>query len=239
MGDYYGGLPAITPLILVVPGDRHIHGVTLGNGGSSVLLRVGADVTTAEALGEWVPTHELVHVLFPSVAPRLPWIEEGLATYVEPIVRLRAGRISVERFWGELIGGLPQGLPQSGDQGLDHTRTWGRTYWGGALYWLLTDVRIRERTHNQRSVQDALQAILRAGGNVSEDWSLERILSIADAAVQGREFHETYGQMADAPWAPDLKQLSADLGVSVKGRRVAFDDSARLAAVRQAITRKP
>ncbi len=195
MADYYGGLPKLYPLILVVPGDPGIHGVTLGNGGSSVLLRVGREVTSAIALDAWVPTHELVHVLFPSVAPRLPWIEEGLATYVEPIIRAHAGRVSVQRFWTDLLEGLPQGLPQQGDRGLDQTPTWGRTYWGGALYWLLTDVRIRERTHNQRSVQDALAAILHAGGNVSADWSLDRIFSVADAACQGSEFRDTYAQM--------------------------------------------
>jgi L-lactate permease len=24
-----------------------------------------------------------------------------------------------------------------GDQGLDHTPTWARTYWGGALFWMM------------------------------------------------------------------------------------------------------
>lgn len=238
MADYYGGLPALHPLILVVPGDRGIHGVTLGNGGSSVLLRVGREVTTAVALDAWVPTHELVHVLFPSVAPRLPWIEEGLATYVEPIIRARAGRIAVERFWNDLWEGLPQGLPRQGDRGLDQTPTWGRTYWGGALYWLLVDVRIRERTQNQRSVRDALIAILHTGGNVSADWSLDHVLGVGDTACQGRELRDTYAQMGRAPWAPDLKQLFADLGVSRRGRRVVFDDRARLAGIRADITGK-
>jgi hypothetical protein len=236
LADYYAGLAGLRPLILVVPGDQRIHGVTLGNGGGSVLLRVGSDVTVAGALDSWVPTHEFIHVLFPSVAPRLPWIEEGLATYVEPLVRVRAGRVSVEQFWRDLVRGLPQGLPRAGDRGLDNTRTWGRTYWGGALYWLLVDVRLRERTQNQSSVRDALRAVLHAGGNVSVDWPLERVLSVADTATQGREFHDVYAQMGNAAWAPDLRQLFADLGVSVRGDRALFNDSARLAAVRTSIT---
>ncbi len=236
MAEYYRGLPRLYPLILVVPGNRGIHGVTLGNGGSSVLLRVGREVTSAVALDGWVPTHELVHVLFPSVAPRLPWVEEGLATYVEPIIRARAGRVTVRGFWTDLLEGLPQGLPQKGDRGLDHTPTWGRTYWGGALYWLLTDVRIRERTQNHRSVQDALVAILHAGGDVSVDWSLERILGVADAACGGREFRDTYAEMGPSPGSPNLQQLLAELGVSFKNRSVVFDEAARLASVRAGIT---
>lgn len=239
LATYYEGLGRLQPLILVVPGEGRIHGVTLGNGGSSVLLHVGPEVTGPDALDSWVPTHEFIHVLFPSVTPRLPWIEEGLATYVEPIVRARAGHVSAEQFWRDLARGLPRGLPQPGDRGLDNTRTWGRTYWGGALYWLLVDLRLRERTQNQRSVNDALRSILHAGGNVSADWPLDRILSVADAATQGSEFRDTYAQMGQAPWAPDLRRLFSDLGVSVKGERVTFNDSARLANVRASITAGP
>jgi hypothetical protein len=147
--------------------------------------------------------------------------------------------VSVEQFWRDLLRGLPKGLPQTGDHGLDKTRTWGRTYWGGALYWLLVDLRLHERTQNRRSVQDALRAILHDGGNVSVDWPLERILSVADSATQGSDFRDTYAQMASAPWAPDLKRLFADLGVIVRGGRVSFNDSARLASVRASITTGP
>ena len=36
-------------------------------------------------------THELVHVATPTVGPPHRWMEEGLATYLEPVVRARAG----------------------------------------------------------------------------------------------------------------------------------------------------
>jgi hypothetical protein len=41
-----------------------------------------------------------------------------------------------------MVSGMPQGEPQRGDRGLDGTHTWGRTYWGGAMFCLLTDVEI-------------------------------------------------------------------------------------------------
>ena len=44
---------------------------------------------------------------------------------------------------------------QGGGFGLDNTHTWGRTYWGGAMFCLLADVEIRRRTHNRRGLQDA------------------------------------------------------------------------------------
>ena len=41
---------------------------------------------------------------------------------------------------------MPKGLPQAGDQGLDNTGTWGREYWGGAMFCLLADIEIRKAT---------------------------------------------------------------------------------------------
>jgi len=62
------------------------------------------------------------------------WLGEGLATYIEPLGRIRTGSLTPERVWRDLVLGLPQGEPQPGDQGLDVTHTWGRTYWGGRFF---------------------------------------------------------------------------------------------------------
>ena len=94
-------------------------------------------------------THELIHMAFPSVRRRHHWIEEGLATYVEPIARAQAGTLSAERVWADLMRDLPRGEPGPGDGGLDDTDSWGRTYWGGALFCLVADVRFLERTGNR------------------------------------------------------------------------------------------
>ena len=83
--------------------------------------------------------HEMVHLAFPRVAKQHHWIEEGLATYIEPWARLGIGQLTEETVWKDLVEGLPKGLPGPEDKGLDRTPTWGRTYWGGALFCLLAD----------------------------------------------------------------------------------------------------
>ena len=103
---------------------------------------------------------------FPSVSRQHHWIEEGLATYVEPIARAQAGSLRAERVWADMVRDMPQGQPGPGDRGLDHTRNWGRTYWGGAVFCLLADVQFRARTGNRRGLQHALRGILAAGGNI-------------------------------------------------------------------------
>jgi hypothetical protein len=50
---------------------------------------------------------------------------------------------------------------------------------------------------------------------------------------------DLYEKMRAQPYAPDLDALWRELGIVVRGGRVTFDDSAPLAAIRQAITAKP
>src|SRR5262249_55299549 len=141
-----------------------------------------------------------------------------------------------EAVWKGLLKGLPNGLPAEGDQGLDRTHTWGRTYWGGALFCFVADLEIRKRTDNARSLDDALRAILSAGGNATTRWDMARIIEVGDRATGVPVLSELYGKMATHPYPVDLAKLFGELGVSMVGRAVKFDDSAPLAALRRAMT---
>jgi hypothetical protein len=135
-----------------------------------------------------------------------------------------------------MVDAMPQGLPKSDDRGLDFTHTWGRTYWGGALYCLLADVEIRKRTGNRMGLEDAVRGIQRSGGSIEVDWPLERALQIADQTVGVPVLEELYKQMRATPVSPNLDQLWKELGIERRGETVVFDDSAPLAAIRRAIT---
>ena len=198
---------------------------------------MGQHVTQADLDDDWVLTHEMIHFGFPSVEQRHHWIEEGIATYVEPIARAQVGRLTAERVWRDMVDRMPQGLPAPGDQGLDNTHTWGRTYWGGAIFCLLADIEIRKRTGNSKGLQDALRAINRAGGTIEVDWILERALEIGDKATGGVTLMELYGQMASKPVSADLPHLWAQLGVRPNGQGVALDNQAPWAEIRSAICR--
>lgn len=151
--------------------------------GSSILLRVG-DRTTAETFAQdWVLTHEMLHFVCPSQPAFRDWAEEGLATYVEPFARARAGLVSREDAWKGLLRGFPYGQPEWGDQGLDRTRTWGRVYWGGALFYFEADYAIRMRTGGKKNLFHALAAIVASGVTNADTESLERVFAIGDAAI--------------------------------------------------------
>lgn len=237
---YLGRFNAERTLIIVETGGRGpTRGETIGDGGPAVLLRVGDEIDAAKTRDDWVAVHELLHVNLPSLSFQQRWLEEGLATYVEPIVRARAGLVTVQKFWGDLVDGLPQGLPEAGDQGLDRTRTWGRTYWGGALFCFLADLTIRERTHNARSLDDVLRAVVATGANVESHWTIEEFLEVGDRATGTRVLHELYARTALAPGSVDLAGLWSRLGVRRAGGGVEFEETAPLAAIRRAVTQPP
>ena len=237
VSGYYEKFPVSHARIHVVQGRRAGvgGGRTFGEGGARTRISVGQHATVAELKEDWVMTHEMVHYGFPSMEERHHWIEEGSATYVEPIARARIGQLTPQRVWGDMIRDMPQGLPQSGDEGLDNTHTWGRTYWGGAIFCLRADVGIRKHSGNQKGLEHALRAINRAGGMIEVDWPLEKALKIGDQATGGTVLTDLYREMGPNPSPVDLPDLWKQLGVNRNGREVTFDDHAPLAAIRAAI----
>jgi len=177
----------------------------------------------------------MVHLAFPSVPDEHHWIEEGIATYVEPIARAQVGDLSTETVWRELVDGLPKGLPAPGDRGLDNTHTWGRTYWGGALFCLMADIEIHRRTNNRYGLQDALRGIVRAGGNMEHDWPLTRALKAGDDAIGVQVLMELYDRMKATPVTPDLAAMWRDLGVRPSGDSVTFDQNAPQSSIVRSI----
>ncbi len=128
-----------------------------------------------------------------------------------------------------MLDGMPHGEPERFDQGLDMTHTWGRTYWGGALYCLVADIRIREQTRNAYGLRDALIAITRAQGSIKDDWEIERVLEVADKGTGTRVLEELYRSWRTTPVEFDLNGQWERLGIRNDAGTVTFDDAAPLA----------
>ena len=236
---YYGRYPvaSVRVMVRITQGRGIRHGWTIADPDPVIRIAVGRETTAADLMQDWRLTHEMVHLAFPSVEENHHWIEEGIATYVEPIARVQTGNLPAAQMWHDVVRDLPQGLPEAGDEGLDHTETWGRTYWGGALFCLLAEVQIRKQTHNQKGLEDALRGIVQAGGNLAEDWPLERALAAGDKATGTHVLTELYQHMKDKPMVPDLAKLWNELGIQRAGNgEISFSDSAPLAEARKAIT---
>jgi hypothetical protein len=241
VATYYGRFPVSELKLLIVPvnGPRVRGGTTWGYRGAAIRVLLGRDASEADLRRDWVMVHEMVHLALPDMADRHAWLSEGLAVYIEPIARVQAGDLQASEIWQAMMRDMPQGLPEAGDRGLDYTDTWGRKYWGGAMFCLLADIEIRKATGNKFGLQDAMRGVISAGGNHEQDWPIARVLATADKALRVDVLTRLHNEMGAKPVTPDLAALWRDLGLRSRGEALDFDDSAPLAAIRKAITARP
>jgi hypothetical protein len=240
VAGYYARFPAAQVRLRIrsMPGTGVGGGRTTRGSQLDIQVRVGRESTALELASDWVLVHEMVHLALPEVGPRHNWLAEGLATYVEGIARAQFGNRPISDVWSESRRSMVRGLPRPGEGGLDQTPTWGRTYWGGALFCLQSDIMIRERTGNRIGLQTALRAILNQTGGYRSERSIDEVLRIGDSATGTRVLTDLYRKTRSTAVTPDLEQLWRRLGVPADPDTQPFDDQAPLAAVRIAITRK-
>jgi hypothetical protein len=238
---YYGRFPVESARILIIPvgGDGVRTGATYGWRGPATKIYVGERVSEEELAQDWILVHEMVHFAYPQMDDAHNWMGEGQATYIESVARAQAGDVDEVTTWWQWVKQMPQGLPRRGDRGLDFTPTWGRTYWGGALFCLYADVEIRKRTNNRYGLQDALRAVVAAGGVNTETWDIRQALRIGDRATGARAMEDLYDELRAKPGELDLDKLWSDLGIRIGSSSVSFDERAPLAAIRRAIMQAP
>jgi hypothetical protein len=238
VSTYYGRFPVSSLKLLMVPvnGPRVRGGTTWGYRGAAIRVLLGRDASEEDLRRDWVMVHEMVHLALPDMAERHSWLSEGLAVYIEPVARVQAGDLAARDIWQAMMRDIPKGLPDAGDEGLDNTDTWGRRYWGGAMFCLIADIEIRKATNNKFGLQDAMRGVISAGGNHEQDWPIERVLATADKAIGVDILTRLHNEMGPKPVTPDLAALWRDLGLRPGGEALEFDDTAPLAAIRKAIT---
>jgi hypothetical protein len=81
-----------------------------------------------------------------------------------------------------------------------------------------------------------MRATLAAGGNITEEWSVERVVKVGDQATGTTVLADLYMQMKATAVHTNLDELWRGLGVQVKNGAVTFQDRAPLADIRKAIT---
>ena len=223
--------------LLPSPGRRGVgYGRTVPGGGSTVMVQVGERSSRADLQNDWVLPHELVHTGMPFLRGNGMWFMEGAATYVEPIVRARAGWKTEPEVWREWVENLPRGLSALGS-GMEG----GSAYWGGALFFLLADIEIRRATSGAKGVEDCFKGARRLGGPMAptERWSVPEYVARCDAALGAPLMAGVMERYVGKPNRIDLDALWRDLGVRFDGTTITTDDTAPLAAIRKLIVAGP
>ena len=235
VSSFYGKFPVDQAQVdlTLFEGGGLTGGRAYGDHGARVTVTVGIYNEAEDLRKDWRLIHELIHLAFPRVPRENHWIVEGLATYLESVSRCQAGQIDPVFMWRGFQRGMPNGLPQSDEIGLDGSTRWGRIFWGGALFALYADIGIRQQTQNQKSLVDALNGILDAGLDHRDESELLPLLKIADEATGTTVMQQLYTSAGNKNWNPDLDKLWLGLGLDNPD---SFNDSAKLVYIRDAIT---
>jgi hypothetical protein len=236
---YWDGFtnPRMLVAILPSPGRRGVgYGRTVPGGGATVMLQVGERSTRADLQDDWVLPHEFVHTGMPFIRGNGTWFMEGAATYVEPIMRARAGWKTEADVWREWVENMPRGL-----SALDSGMVGGSAYWGGALFFLLADIEIRRATSGAKGLEDCFRGAHRLGGvmTATERWSVSAYVERCDQALGAPLMAGFVERHVGKPVRIDLDALWRDLGVRFDGAAVTTDDAAPLAAIRKVIVAGP
>jgi predicted metalloprotease with PDZ domain len=235
----FGRFPVdATVFILPVHGaDGLVFGRVLSLAGGSVALLFGSETRASKAHQDWVAVHELFHLGTPSFVGEGHWLEEGLATYYEPVLRTRASWLREKDLWTHFAREMPRGLRAAGTPpALEERDDIDSTYWGGALFALLADVRIREATGGAKSLDDVLRAALARLGDATHETTVAEFLRLGDEVTGTRVLQDLHARVAVAGEPVDLDALWRSLGVARRADGgVDLAENAPEAAVRHAI----
>lgn len=188
--------------------DDVLFGMVRRGGGASILLIPSVRATSAELDLDWVAVHELSHLWLPRMVAEDRWLSEGIATYLQEVLRARCGRQSSERAWSRLRDGFERGRRAgtgrrlvAESSAMNRTGAYFRVYWAGAAFALEIDARLRKESAGKMSL---LRAIDRAHGSWPEARPLQatvflEALERASGYSFIRELGQRYGEQSDFP----------------------------------------
>lgn len=240
----YGRFPVPRASIFLVPipaASEPVFGRVLSLGGSSVLVLTGEDSDGSKMHDDWILVHEMVHLGFPTFQNEGRWLDEGMATYYEPVLRTRIGWRDKTDLWRGLAREMQRGLANKGEPlALEKRTTLDGIYWGGALFVMMADVRIREATRGKLSLDDVVRGILSKGGDGEHVWTVAETMRAGDELSGTKVLSEMYQRYVIEGAQVDLEAELRALGVDRTGEGdvVTIHDDRPRSWIRQKIVSK-
>jgi len=237
--NYWHGFTADQMLVGLVPMPRNGvgYGRTQPGGGVSIMIEVGDTIDARRLFNDWVLVHELIHSGMPFIRGRGTWFMEGAATYIEPIIRARAGWKTEQEVWHEWVTQMPQG---DGVFARGLSQASGReNYWGGAIFMLMADLAIRRDSNGAKGLEDCFGGALWRGLGGADRVGLDAYAQACDAATGTKSMSALLDRYFYNAQPVNLAALWKELGVALVGDRIVLDDSAPQAKWRRMIVMGP
>jgi len=241
-----GRFPRDRLQFVIVPVDGGGADVAFGmvrrGGGSSILLLPSVAARVADLEADWVAIHELSHLWLPRLYAKDRWLSEGVATYLQEMLRARCGLQSSDRAWTRIREGFERGRRSGSDRPLsDESRTMNRTgeyqrvYWAGTAFALEIDLRLRRLSNGESTLLTVLSEAQRDWQQETRLVSASRVLAALERE-SGANFivalGERYAASADFPDtsyldSPEYDDLRAQISAPAHQGCTVIDESSR------------
>ena len=222
----YGRFPIAASRILIIPTGASPSGnsspVPFGRvtrrGGETVELYVDVGRPIEDLYADWTATHEFSHLLLPRISWRQKWISEGFASYYQNVLMVRGGRYTQEQGIRKLTEGFNRGRAsrpalspnQAADEGVRRARF--KIYWSGAAIALLADIKLREQSGGEESLDTVLGRFQQCCLPSRKRWTGVELFSKLDSLLDFPVFIPLYREHANVPGFPDTDDaLAKDL----------------------------
>lgn len=227
-------------------GRGALFGQVFRAGGVGTHFWVGESTTPRDFRFDWVAVHELAHLALPFVRTSEPWLSEGIATYYQNLLRARAGWISEEEMWRDLIGGIRTAtggertsLRQAASE-MMQTGAFRRVYWEGAALVWWADVTLRVRSEGTQSLDRALHSLKACCLPSEQRWTARRLYRKLDELTHEQAFADVFEAHLDRAVPPPWEEMLERLGISVEqSGRVRLRNDAPWAHIRRAMAAPP
>jgi hypothetical protein len=249
-----GRFPRSHAQVIVLPTSPSASPIRFGHtgrsGGASVVIFVPTDIDRASLCADWIAIHEFSHLLHPFVRREDAWLSEGLATYLQEVLRVRSGLMPAELAWRRLYEGAALGQEADGSlasetKRMPHAGNYQRVYWAGAALALMADVELRRISGGSVSLERTLAKLGEEQGLMLAPATADSLIAALDRAAVALVHHATPGaarapvfrgladRYLEAPALPDLAALYGRLGLGENGLQLTAD--APLSSIRAAI----
>lgn len=246
----FGRMPVPHTQVLVRPmaggGDPVPWAQSRRGGGVALDFRVDPDASADALASDWTAAHEYGHLFHPWLGADGSWLAEGLASYLQNVLRARAGAIAPGQAWQGLHAGLARGRAAPSGPTLEQAarrlrqeRNYMRVYWSGAAFWLEADIALRQASRGRLSLDAGLDHFARCCLPQSRTWTAAQFVAELDRGLGVSVLVPLFDRYRVATAFPDLDAAWSALGLDPVSGEPRAGSGPEAAILRTAITASP
>jgi hypothetical protein len=190
-------------------------GRVLRNSPEGILFYVNPELSLNAFINDWTAYHEFSHLFIPYPGQADSWFSEGLASYYQNILQVRAGVLTADEAYQRFAAAFQRG--EDNDEHDDLTlgelstdmmkrRAFMRIYWSGALYFMQADLLLRQ-TDQATTLDNVVRSYNGCCMSEGEEQRARQIATEFDRIAGSTLFIELYDRYENSRAIPEWREI--------------------------------